>query len=845
LGEDQIVLNSWAADDLGAAPGDTIRLSWFEPESIDGRVRERSKEFRLAAVAALTGAADDPALTPEVPGVTDQKSIANWDPPFPFDARRVRPKDEKYWREHRATPKAFISKAAGRIWESRFGRVTSLRIWKPGDPAPATWNEERIILKPAEMGLAFQPVKRQGLAASAGSQDFGLLFLYFSFFLIAAAVMLVVLLFRLGIDQRARELGILLAVGFRPGQVAKLLIGEGLAVAVLASLAGTLLGIGYAAAMLFGLRTWWQGAVGTALLWLDVQALSLAIGAGGGVLLALAGIGWGLRQAVKTSPRQLLAGDAGGRRKGEGGRRKGEMTNVETRMTKEAQMTKPECPAANASLFGHWSLFRHSGFVIRHFVSPFPLSLVLLLGAVGLGLFGTRLAEEARAGAFFGAGALTLSGLLMLVFSALRAGRTGAAIALGGGNLRRMALRNAARNPGRSTLTLGLVASACFLILSVSAFRLDPGGAGDRQSGTGGFAVVAQSDQPIFQDVNSRQGQSDLGFSPAESRQLEGATIYALRVSPGDDASCLNLYRPQRPRILGVPKKMINRGGFAFSAWAKGSGQRAASGGPGTEHAPPPTPWHLLEREPRVDADGVARVPVILDAATAEYSLHSGGIGATYDVADGRGGKLRLEVAGLLANSIFQGDLLVSETALLRYLPQTSGYRFFLVDSPAEKIDAVRGALERALGDYGLATETAAQRLAGFMAVENTYLSTFQSLGGLGLLLGTLGLAAVELRNVLERRGELALLRAIGFRGVALGWLVIEETLLLLLGGLGCGVLAAVVALAPFLAAQSAAVPWAWLAGTLAVVLGAGLAAGLWAVRGALAAPLLPALRGE
>jgi ABC-type lipoprotein release transport system permease subunit len=56
------------------------------------------------------------------------------------------------------------------------------------------------------------------------------------------------------------------------------------------------------------------------------------------------------------------------------------------------------------------------------------------------------------------------------------------------------------------------------------------------------------------------------------------------------------------------------------------------------------------------------------------------------------------------------------------------------------------------------------ERLANFHRVENTYLSTFQMLGGLGLILGTLGMAAVLLRNVLERRRELALLRAVGLR---------------------------------------------------------------------------------
>ena len=58
---------------------------------------------------------------------------------------------------------------------------------------------------------------------------------------------------------------------------------------------------------------------------------------------------------------------------------------------------------------------------------------------------------------------------------------------------------------------------------------------------------------------------------------------------------------------------------------------------------------------------------------------------------------------------------------------------------------------------------SAVERLAAFHRVENTYLSTFQALGGLGLLLGTVGLSAIMFRNVLERRRELALLRAVGY----------------------------------------------------------------------------------
>jgi ABC-type antimicrobial peptide transport system permease subunit len=157
----------------------------------------------------------------------------------------------------------------------------------------------------------------------------------------------------------------------------------------------------------------------------------------------------------------------------------------------------------------------------------------------------------------------------------------------------------------------------------------------------------------------------------------------------------------------------------------------------------------------------------------------------------------------------------------------------------------VGGVLERVLGDYGLGAETAADRLNRFMAVQNTYLFTFQSLGGLGLLLGTFGLAAVQLRNILERRRELALMRAVGFRRGSLVGLVTLENAALLVAGLACGVGASLVALLPHLLWGSASVPWAWLAGSLVVVLAVGLLAGLAAVVTVLAAPLLAALRGE
>ena len=157
----------------------------------------------------------------------------------------------------------------------------------------------------------------------------------------------------------------------------------------------------------------------------------------------------------------------------------------------------------------------------------------------------------------------------------------------------------------------------------------------------------------------------------------------------------------------------------------------------------------------------------------------------------------------------------------------------------------VRAVLESTLGDYGFDAEATSHRLEAFMAVQNTYLSTFQSLGALGLLLGTVGLAVVQLRSVLERRGELALMRAVGFRRRRLAGMVLLENTALLVGGLATGAIAALIAILPQLVGGSATTPWLSLAATLIAVLAVGLTAGLLAVRATLRAPLIPALREE
>ena len=164
----------------------------------------------------LEGAAADKDLTPTVRGLTDKDTIEDWDLPFEIQRGRIKPDDDQYWTKYGATPKAFVSLATGRrLWASRFGQTTSLRI-RPTAETTAQTLAQRLDLDPVAQGFVFRPIKDQALAAAAGTTPFGVLFLAFSFFVIAAAVMLVVLLVPLGDRTTRQTRGAALGPGVSP-----------------------------------------------------------------------------------------------------------------------------------------------------------------------------------------------------------------------------------------------------------------------------------------------------------------------------------------------------------------------------------------------------------------------------------------------------------------------------------------------------------------------------------------------------------------------------------------------------------------------------------------------------
>lgn len=829
-GPGQIVLTDWLAEDLQAKIGDPIKVDYMTVGST-GETTE-TVEFTVHSIIRIDGTpAQDAGFTPEVSGFTNVKSVRDLDLPFLIRNDLLTDRDEEYWDKYNATPKAYVSlETAQSIWKSRYGRLTSVRISLPADSQPANSDAEaeaapaaeldgdsetaadraKVELEnsilsqivPQHLGLAFTPIKANGLAAAVGANDFTQLFLAFSFFLILSAAILIGLLFRLGLELRVTSIGLLSAIGLDPKQVRRIFVGEGLLLVLIGGLLGMLAAVAYAALMIHGLKTWWVGAMGTRFLELHVSPVSLLTGFAISIIVMLGVIWWAMRQFKSLSARDMLAG------------------------TTSQALSSAE-------------LIQQTGRVKKTAIVAATIALLLVVATIA-GLVPTTEAFSGfnwRTVAFFVVGISFLVASLCAFSAWLASDRSAAVRGSGFLGIGRLGLRNAARHRLRSVLTVGLIAFATFVIVAVAAGHRNPAvEQPDMNSGNGGFTFVAESSQPILFDLNSADGRDKLGFQidndPAATELLDQTVVIPFHLQPGEDASCLNLYQTKLPTILGVTDAMIERGGFKFA------------------DTPSDKPWQLLTTAIEKAEDGLPMYPVMGDMNTLMYSLKKG-IGATIPVPNADAAEYHLKVVGMLDASIFQGVLLMSSDNFRHLYPARSGDQYFLIQPPAGEsavatsADKVTTLLETNLAPFGFDSERVADRLAGFLAVQNTYLSTFQALGGLGLLLGTLGLATVMLRNVLERRSELALLRGVGFRNGSLAWLVIAENALLLFWGLASGAIAAVLAMGPHLLTTGADVPWATVGVILLGVVIVGMLASLFAVYEAVSTPIVSTLRGE
>ena len=756
--DDEITITQWLADDQQLVIGSELEVKYFVV-GLGRELKQQSAKFKVAGILPMEHPMVTKAWTPEFPGVSDVDNCRDWEPGIPMDMKAIRDKDEEYWDEFKGTPKGFISLGAGqKLWANRFGNLTAIRMPDEGQTAEAKSNMLALRLNLSDIGLVPRDFKADASAAAQGSVDFGGLFIGLSMFLIAAALVFAALLFLFTLERRASQIGLLLAVGWTRGMVRRAWLMEAGVIALAGILLGVLGGIAYTQTALHGLSAVWSGAT---------QGLELVFSASFGTLfnaalatlvVVLLTLFWASRKLFKVETRDLLAGS--------------------------------------------WS-DDLSPLAVRKNSKMMLVLAVLALVLMGAGFFMKN--PEAVAGMFFGSGMLLMIAGLLWLRGWMR--RDSGALA---NSLWQIGSRNISRRPSRSLAVIGMMAGGIFLVVAVNAFRMSAGDDTLRNSGTGGFALIGESSLPVYEDLNVKTGWEAFGL---DEKLMPQARVVPFRVREGDDASCLNLNRAQKPLLVGVDATKLV-GSFAF---ASGSWEKMAD---------------------------TSFVPAIADQATAMWGLGKG-VGDTLDYQDASGNTFQVKIVGLLAGSVLQGKMIITEQAFLAKYPDAAGYRFFLIDAPREQAVEIAAHLTRQLEQRGLALETAKQRLELFMSVQNTYIGIFTVLGGLGVLLGTAGIGVLIARHVLERRGELGLMQALGFQPGSLRLMILGEHSVLLVLGVILGAATAALAVIPQLIGSSGSLPVAFLVELIAGVLIFGLLVCVIAVSSAVRGKLTEALRRE
>ncbi len=715
--DNEIAVNQWAASDLNLSLGDSIALEYF----VVDKKRELIEENRIFRVGKITPMPDKIPLgkesdwTPRFPGLSDAVNCGEWDTGIPIK-HDIRPRDESYWDDYRGSPKAFISLASAQsMWGNRWGKFTGLRI-KGSENAKTLGSRLMTKLTPANAGLRVVNLEKDLESSVTGPVNFGQLFLAFGFFVVLAGLSLSTMLFGFSLQQRNRQVGLLMSLGYSKMRIKLITWVE----AGIICFAGSIMGVGWAwffgQGVLWMLGGSWGGAVAKLNLHYAPDIKSVIVGTAASLLGGMIVLIWVCNRQINGQPVELL-------RAGENF----DLSNVTDRPV-------PYLVRSNLIEPVIW-------------VGVFALAFCSLFYPLPSGPM------------FFGIGALVLTGGLTRFYRKLNraSGRRT--------HKNNKLLRNLDKRSGRKAIVVGILSVGAFLVIGAGAFRQNQVKySRDLKSGTGGFSHILKTSLPIYDDLLGIEASNLFDLNP---KILGETLIVAVRSQDGDDASCLNLYQSKMPPLYGLPvSDMIDRFHFVEGNWEN------------LKKSTPPTV-----------------IPAVVDQNTMTWSLKKR-VGDRITYLDEEGEHFEVEIAAVTKGSFLQGGLFISEKDWIEKFSGRGGYNEFWIDTKEEGIAKIEHLAER-LFNFGVTVQSTADRLTKLREVENTYLSIFQSLGGLGVLLGTVGLLVVVIKNLWERRREQAILGALGYSLNQLQKMCIRENRIIIFQGLCLGVFAGLLGIMP------------------------------------------------
>jgi putative ABC transport system permease protein len=592
------------------------------------------------------------------------------------------------------------------------------------------------------------------------------LFTTFGSFSIAAGVLLIFLIFVMLAAERRGELGIARAVGTRRSHLVWMFVFEGLAYDLVAAAVGVLAGLGVAYLMVLALSSMLEAS--DVSIGFTVKAASIALAYSIGVLLTLLVVAYSARRvsrmnivsAIRSLPDPAPA---------KGHRRR---------------WLWPAAGILIGLLFLWAGVQAKDAVALGVGVSALVLSAVPLCSLAGLADRPVRTAAGLALVLWFTLPiprwllgqlktnfSLFVFGGLMIVIGATWAIVYNSDLLLGGlaatlGRIRPLApvLRMAVAYPLRSLFRTGVTLAMFTLVVftlvvgstitgsMVNAFN-------DVRAYGGGFDVRADvSPSTPIADVH-RAVQDAPGVDPAEFRAVAAVSTLPVKAQQLDQSA-----KPEDFIVHGVDNAFLRNTTYGMSAHAAGYATAAAV-------------WRAVRTHPGLAVIDSLSVPHKINysfGTTGAFRLRGFYLeDGTFSpirvrVRDPQTGNARtLTVIGVLAQTAPQ--TMVGLYTSQRALTPTFGDRvrpttYLIALRPGVDPVATAKHLETAFLRNGMQADAFSKLLHDAVSSSLTFDRMLQAFMALGLLVGVTALGVISARAVVERRQQIGVLRAIGFR---------------------------------------------------------------------------------
>ncbi|UCE37486.1 MAG: FtsX-like permease family protein [Thermoplasmata archaeon] len=344
----------------------------------------------------------------------------------------------------------------------------------------------------------------------------------------------------------------------------------------------------------------------------------------------------------------------------------------------------------------------------------------------------------------------------------------------------------------KTGMTLGMFALIIFTVTVIAMFSSILASQSDAmlEEQSGGYDIMGTTNpRTPFENLSMDTLPSEL--QDYDIKQLETITSavvtveeYDVTKSEGNDFVVPGTMKVEQYQLLGASDAFLSNNGFT-----------------------------LIERDDRYETDGDAWEALsenssycIIDGTKLGYmegdvdpsetiDIVGAFVGGTITITD-MGGSNRtrvLTVIGIMDQMFFfQGILVQKDVVRNEYGGVDS---LVLIElGEGEDTDTVAKAFEKHYLELGLQTSDLAGIINSFISLFNNMLYLMEGFLGIGLLVGIAGIGIISYRNVIERRQQIGMLRAIGFkrRMIAKSFLI-ETSFITILGiligiALGIGV---------------------------------------------------------